>query len=366
MGAMRSVRLGLGAALALSILTTWLGACSSSATACGANGNKNGTCQSGPACSTGSREIPISDPFDMCPGAGDLGGPQGVCCEPFDSGPIVAGDGGSSIPDSTTMTTKDSTVTPDATSGVDSGTDSTVPPTPDSGQPADTGSPPDAGHDAGVDTGTPDTGTPDSGTGDTGKTDSGHDAGVDSSTLLGLGGACTAGTQCAAGNCANGVCCDTSCAGTCQACTAALTGGTNGTCADVTAGKGPTPASQCTAAPVCGNTGTCDGLGACSVASATTSCVTASCSNGELTSAGTCDGLGSCAGSVTAPCLGGFMCASATACKTACAADTDCQDGNYCLTPGAAGTCIPQLPGLSACTADDQCVNGMCVLLVCN
>ena len=44
-----------------------------------------------------------------------------------------------------------------------------------------------------------------------------------------------AAARCATGNCVNGFCCDTTCTGTCMACSAALTGGSNGTCAPISA-----------------------------------------------------------------------------------------------------------------------------------
>jgi len=46
--------------------------------------------------------------------------------------------------------------------------------------------------------------------------------------------ACTASNQCGTGNCIDNFCCDTACGGTCKACSAALSVGVNGTCADIT------------------------------------------------------------------------------------------------------------------------------------
>jgi hypothetical protein len=75
-------------------------------------------------------------------------------------------------------------------------------------------------------------------------------------------GACTAGNQCASGFCASGVCCNAACTGTCQACTMALTGSADGTCASVTPGTAE-PNGQCTANPPCGNDGNCAAGGTC-------------------------------------------------------------------------------------------------------
>jgi hypothetical protein len=57
---------------------------------------------------------------------------------------------------------------------------------------------------------------------------------------------------------------------------------------------------------------------------------------------------------MTQPC-GLYVC-GATACKTTCANDADCQSGNYCN-----GTaCVPQKALAQACTADDQCSSAHC------
>lgn len=65
------------------------------------------------------------------------------------------------------------------------------------------------------------------------------------------GATCTSGSSCISGNCSSGVCCNTACSGnSCQSCLGSVTGGTNGTCANVTAG------TTCTG-------GTCDGNGTC-------------------------------------------------------------------------------------------------------
>src|SRR5262249_32218824 len=56
---------------------------------------------------------------------------------------------------------------------------------------------------------------------------------------LANGSACSSGGMCASSFCVDGVCCDVACSGTCQACTAAKTGGADGTCASVTDGTNP-------------------------------------------------------------------------------------------------------------------------------
>jgi len=177
-------------------------------------------------------------------------------------------------------------------------------------------------------------------------------------TIGALGAPCTGTSQCASGFCANDVCCNVACTGTCQACTASLTGGMNGTCVSMTPGT-PAPAGQCAAAPLCGNTGNCAAGGACQETAAGTSC--ASCSNGMFM-ASTCNGTGTCASVVPEACPGGFICASLTACKTACGADSDCASGSdYCLNPGAAGTCVARGAAGATCTTADDCSTGSCV-----
>lgn len=70
------------------------------------------------------------------------------------------------------------------------------------------------------------------------------------------GAACTLNTHCQSGFCADGVCCSSACSGVCKACSAAKTGGADGTCANVTAGTDPdndcAGASVCIAGGICG------------------------------------------------------------------------------------------------------------------
>jgi hypothetical protein len=61
---------------------------------------------------------------------------------------------------------------------------------------------------------------------------------------LAQGTACTASNQCLSSNCVDGYCCNTACQAICMACSAAKTGGSNGTCANVTASTDPD--NECT------------------------------------------------------------------------------------------------------------------------
>jgi len=59
------------------------------------------------------------------------------------------------------------------------------------------------------------------------------------SAKLGPGAACSPTAVCASGNCVDGVCCEGTCLGTCQACSSARTGASNGLCRPVKPGTDP-------------------------------------------------------------------------------------------------------------------------------
>jgi hypothetical protein len=178
------------------------------------------------------------------------------------------------------------------------------------------------------------------------------------------GTACTGSPQCTNGNCigpaGSQICCHTACTGTCQACTMALTGAADGTCANITAGTAA-PTGQCSVTTTCGNDGKCAAGGACEQAANTVSCQSASCNNGQIIAAASCSGTGTCPTVSATACPGGFVCASATACKTACASNTDCQGtGVFCQNPGASGTCVALLAAGAVCANNSQCSSNTC------
>jgi hypothetical protein len=171
------------------------------------------------------------------------------------------------------------------------------------------------------------------------------------------GSACLAGDhQCQSGHCVDGVCCNSVCTGTCMACSAAKTGGANGTCTAVTTGTDPD--AECTDAgsSSCGTTGLC-GNGACALYAAGTQCAMATCVGTTLTKARTCNGTGTCVtpNPSTLACAP-YLC-TGTACTTTCTIDGDCASGSYC----SAGACLAKQANGTACSATNQCVTGFCV-----
>lgn len=146
----------------------------------------------------------------------------------------------------------------------------------------------------------------------------------------------------------DGVCCDLACDGQCEACNVK---GSEGACTPVT-GDPHTPRAACDALPAtdCAKT-TCDGASRTSCAGwanvATTSCGADACTpDKKLQQKGHCDGKGGCQKPDPIAC-GDYVCdTTANACKTSCAADTDCASTFKCDT--AAGKCVQG----STCSAD--------------
>lgn len=192
---------------------------------------------------------------------------------------------------------------------------------------------------------------------------------------------------CATGHCVDGVCCDSACSGTCQACTAAMTGGSDGTCAPVTkdtdphdgcgdcalcdgagacanVAAGTDPKDRCTADAnypgSCLADGQCDGQGNCRKYSPQgTACGTASCTNGTAQGQ-LCNGSGNCTTSSTS--CGEFKCDPAgTACLTSCTTDADCASGAFCGN----GTCTTKKVAGTKCGKGTECATGYCADGVC-
>ncbi len=187
---------------------------------------------------------------------------------------------------------------------------------------------------------------------------------------LGNGSTCGTGDQCTSGACVDGFCCSQACAGKCQGCSTARTGQPNGTCATVLSGMAD-KSGQCVQSPStsCGFNGTCNGMGDCARWPAGTTCSAGQCSGSSLTTYTQCDGSGNCGKfPVTTQCPNNFACGSNTACATACGvipySDGLCASNAYCDGLGN-GSCQPRLGPNNACSNDDQCQDGTCMVF-CN
>jgi len=147
---------------------------------------------------------------------------------------------------------------------------------------------------------------------------------------LANGTGCGGAVQCASGNCVDGVCCDAACTGQCEACNVS---GSAGLCTVVIGDPRAGRPACATDGSACA--GTCNGSSrtACAYPPADSQCRAASCSNGVASAATTCDGAGHCPAAQQASC-NAYVC-GASACKTSCSADADCQDAGFCV----AGLC---------------------------
>ncbi|MEP7123053.1 MAG: kelch repeat-containing protein [Byssovorax sp.] len=177
---------------------------------------------------------------------------------------------------------------------------------------------------------------------------------------LPVGSVCTTANQCSSGFCADGFCCGTACGGLCQACSAAKTGGANGTCGSVIAATDPDNECAAQATSTCGTNGSCDGVGACQKYVTGTSCVAPSCSGSTLNNGSDCNGSGTCISKGTTPC-DPYVCGVGAACKTLCVSNADCTAGNLCI----GGKCGSPLPDGSICLSAGSCQSGNCVDGVC-
>ena len=185
-----------------------------------------------------------------------------------------------------------------------------------------------------------------------------------------VGQACAQPSDCASGFCADGVCCNSACTVACSACTAALTGGASGTCADVQSGMKHGADCPDDGMLSCQRDGTCDGAQGCRLYGKGTSCGQSEC-EGTRAVGRVCDGLGKCGDSADGDECSPFACSSALGgCASPCTATSDCVPGNYC----ASGACKPALaPGVAlherraACPGSAPfCVDGVCCNTPCH
>jgi hypothetical protein len=152
---------------------------------------------------------------------------------------------------------------------------------------------------------------------------------------------CLAPADCATGFCPadDHVCCASACDGVCQACAAAKTSSSDGTCAAVS--NGTDPDSDCPAGPAanCGSSGHgCNGSGACLLYPQGTVCVPPSCTNGVAISPGQCNGNGGCLPGSQTSC-GNYACApNGQTCGSSCGSSNECVAPAFCdLLPGTCG-----------------------------
>ncbi|HVY30580.1 MAG TPA: Dickkopf N-terminal cysteine-rich domain-containing protein [Polyangiaceae bacterium] len=180
----------------------------------------------------------------------------------------------------------------------------------------------------------------------------------------GNGTACQVSYECSSNNCIDGVCCDKACNGLCEACTKALTGGTDGTCKSIAAGSDPQNECPDNGAGLCGTNGSCNGASGCQLYSNGTVCQAASCATATSRNVpDTCNGTGTCTDQGTQNCATGYACV-AGACQTSCTDDTQCASAYYCDT--VAKQCVADktqgqaCPRDAACTGNANCVDGVC------
>ncbi len=160
------------------------------------------------------------------------------------------------------------------------------------------------------------------------------------------GAACAAAPECISDSCADGVCCDTACDDTCQACTAAKTGATDGTCAPVMADTDPD--DECVLSDAGCQAGVCSGAAAgCKAAAMATECRA---KNGDCDVAETCDGT-------TKVCPVDIVAALGTPCGEGIIEPT-C-DPDVCTANGTCNT-TPIAADGTGCGVGMMCSGGVC------
>jgi hypothetical protein len=180
--------------------------------------------------------------------------------------------------------------------------------------------------------------------------------------LLSNGNHCTVGVACESGFCVDGVCCNIECS-SCSACTRALTGQADGSCAPVSAGLDPhNTCTDETATNQCSHDGTCDGNGACRKVGTGHECLPASCTSNSYTPASHCNGNGACTAAPPQDC-GPFKCSVTDGCKRTCTSQDDCSSTSYCNV--GTGLCLTKTEIGNACTQSIACLSGSCVDGVC-
>ncbi len=167
------------------------------------------------------------------------------------------------------------------------------------------------------------------------------------------GQGCGSGGDCLSTFCADGVCCNSACGATCQACTAAKTGGADGTCSNVTAATDPDVE--------CVGVTNCNGSGACTKLTNGTACTL----GGECQSGNCVDGV-CCNTTCTAGCnacnVGGSV-GTCTAIPIGTDPGNDCNGNAGADVCNGAGAC-KEVNG-TGCSAGSECLSAACVDGVC-
>jgi hypothetical protein len=175
------------------------------------------------------------------------------------------------------------------------------------------------------------------------------------------GRTCGAPSECTSNICVDGYCCNSACTADCQACDIQ---GSLGTCAQVTTGQPHGVRNACVGSGACA--GYCAG-GNTGCTFPTSPCRSANCGGNVETYAANCSG-GSCPAASTHACSPYLCNAGATACRTSCAADGDCQPAApFCVSSGTCQTtaanghaCPCAADGTCAKCASGYCTEGFC------
>ncbi|MDI3291309.1 MopE-related protein [Polyangium sp. 15x6] len=166
---------------------------------------------------------------------------------------------------------------------------------------------------------------------------------------LGNGAACADGTECESGFCVDNICCDAACNGTCEACSAAKTGGTDGTCSFVKVNTDLD--NECPGAADCNGAGACElpnGAGTCTQGS---QCVSGSCAvQDSVCCDNTCDGT----------CMACLIAKTGVASGTCANVLTNQDPDTECMNGECTGAGICEKPDGDPCTANNECQNGYC------
>jgi MYXO-CTERM domain-containing protein len=172
---------------------------------------------------------------------------------------------------------------------------------------------------------------------------------------------CASNDECATGACVEGVCCDQACDGPCVACTNALTGKDDGTCAPTAENSNPHDRCQDKKFD-CGTQPICDGQGACkSYVGGGEGCKPDDCSGGYLATY-SCQAAGASGCQPTSLLCPGNLACLGQQCRTgSCNSAAECATGFACVGQA----CVGATPNGQPCQNKTQCASGLCADGVC-